>query len=199
MSAQEYLVALAAEHQKRVDDYRALQEAKEQEQIEKVRQEYNIILGKMPMELSEFYSFDPIDPVCPLKISIPQHADIHVGLWAGTPRYKCATNRASEMPLSARLFDVGDLLRISATNRASEMSLSAAIDLAKQYYHEWQPEPELEAETAPAPQPTDPSLLEQANMALESFNYQRAIALALVEVAHQLGEIDKTLVSMHSL
>lgn len=40
---------------------------------------------------------------------------------------------------------------------------------------------------------------QQANMALESFNYQRAIALALVEVAHQLGEIDKTLVSMHSL
>ena len=36
-------------------------------------------------------------------------------------------------------------------------------------------------------------------MALESFNYQRAIALALVEVAHQLSEIDKTLVSMHSL
>ena len=175
MSAQEYLDKLAAEHQKSVDDYRALQEAKEQERTDELRVEYNAILGKMPMELSEFYSFDPIDPVCPLKISIPQHADIHVGLWAGTPRYKCATNRASEMPLSA------------------------AIDLAKQYYHEWQPEPELEAETAPAPQPADPSLLEQANMALESFNYQRAIALALVEVAHQLGEIDKTLVSMNSL
>ncbi len=29
MSAQEYLAALAAEHQKRVDDYRASQEAKE--------------------------------------------------------------------------------------------------------------------------------------------------------------------------
>ncbi len=31
MSAQEYLETLAAEHQKSVDDYRALQEAKEQE------------------------------------------------------------------------------------------------------------------------------------------------------------------------
>jgi len=175
MSAQEYLDKLAAEHKAAIDAFRAEKEAKEQERTDEFRREYNIILGKMPMELSEFYSFDPIDPVCPLKISIPQHADIHVGLWAGTPRYKCATNRASEMPLSA------------------------AIDLAKQYYHEWQPEPELEAETAPAPQPADPSLLEQANMALESFNYQRAIALALVEVAHQLGEIDKTLVSMHSL
>jgi len=175
MSAQEYLDKLAAEHKAAIDAFRAEKEAKEQERTDEFRREYNIILGKMPMELSEFYSFDPIDPVCPLKISIPQHADIHVGLWAGTPRYKCATNRASEMPLSA------------------------AIDLAKQYYHEWQPEPELEAETAPAPQPTDPSLLEQANMALESFNYQRAIALALVEVAHQLSEIDKTLVSMNSL
>ena len=175
MSAQEYLDKLAAEHKAAIDAFRAEKEAKEQERTDEFRREYNIILGKMPMELSEFYSFDPIDPVCPLKISIPQHADIHVGLWAGTPRYKCATNRASEMPLSA------------------------AIDLAKQYYHEWQPEPELEAETAPAPQPTDPSLLEQANMALESFNYQRAIALALVEVAHQLSEINKTLVSMNSL
>lgn len=175
MSAQEYLDKLAAEHKAAIDAFRAKKEAEEQERTDEFRREYNIILGKMPMELSEFYSFDPIDPVCPLKISIPQHADIHVGLWAGTPRYKCATNRASEMPLSA------------------------AIDLAKQYYHEWQPEPELEAETAPAPQPTDPSLLEQANMALESFNYQRAIALALVEVAHQLSEIDKTLVSMNSL
>ena len=175
MSAQEYLETLAAEHQKSVDDYRALQEAKEQERTDELRVEYNAILGKMPMELSEFYSFDPIDPVCPLKISIPQHADIHVGLWAGTPRYKCATNRASEMPLSA------------------------AIDLAKQYYHEWQPEPELEAETAPAPQPADPSLLEQANTALDSFSYPRAVALALVEVATQLSEINKTLVSMNSL
>jgi hypothetical protein len=175
MSAQEYLDKLAAEHKAAIDAFRAEKETKEQERTDEFRREYNIILGKMPMELSEFYSFDPIDPVCPLKISIPQHADIHVGLWAGTPRYKCATNRASEMPLSA------------------------AIDLAKQYYHEWQPEPELEAETAPAPQPTDPSLLEQANMALESFNYQRAIALALVEVAHQLSEINKTLVSMNSL
>ena len=184
MSAQEYLETLAAEHQKRVDDYRALQEAKEQEQIEKIRQEYDIVYDKMPVELAEFYSFDPSDSETPfgpsdsefpLKLSIPKHADIHVGYWDGALRYKCATNRASDG------------------------SLSAIIDLAKQYYHEWQPEPELEAETAPAPQPTDPSLLEQANMALESFNYQRAIALALVEVAHQLSEINKTLVSMHSL
>ena len=175
MSAQEYLAALAAEHKAAIDAFRAEKEAQEQERTDELRGEYNVILGKMPMELSEFYSFDPIDPVCPLKLAIPQHADIHVGLWGGTPRYKCATNRAMDMPLSA------------------------AIDLAKQYYREWQPEPELEAETAPAPQPTDPSLLEQANMALESFNCQRAIALALVEVAHQLSEIDKTLVSMHSL
>jgi len=175
MSAQEYLETLAAEHQKRVDDYRALQEAKEQEQIEKIRQEYDIVYNKMPVELAEFYSFDPSDSECPLKLSIPKHADIHVGYWSGALRYKCATHRATDG------------------------RLSATIDLAKQYYREWQPEPELEAETAPAPQPADPSLLEQANMALESFNYQRAIALALVEVAHQLGEIDKTLVSMNSL
>lgn len=54
MSAQEYLETLAAEHQKRVDDYRALQEAKEQEQIEKIRQEYDIVHDKMPVELTYF-------------------------------------------------------------------------------------------------------------------------------------------------
>ena len=175
MSAQEYLAELAVEHQKRVDDYRASQEAKEQEQIEKIRQEYDIVHDKMPVELAEFYSFDPSDSECPLKLSIPKHADIHVGYWSGALRYKCATNRATDG------------------------RLSATIDLAKQYYHEWQPEPELEAETAPAPQPADPSLLEQANTALDSFSYPRAVALALVEVATQLGEISKTLVSMNSL
>lgn len=36
MSAQEYLETLAAEHQKRVDDYRALQEAQEQERTDEL-------------------------------------------------------------------------------------------------------------------------------------------------------------------
>lgn len=183
MSTQEYLEALAAEHQKRVDELRAKQEAKEQEEIEEAHQLYCGIYDKMPEELAEFYSFDPGDSDCPLKLSIPKHADIYVGYWNGELRFKCVTNRASEVPLSA------------------------VINRAKQYYHEpepeWQPESEAPAQN-PAPEassqvPAEYSRLEQANMALESFNYQRAIALALVEVANQLGEIDKTLVSMNSL
>ena len=165
-TAQAYLESLAAEHQKRVDDYRASQEAKAQEQIEKIRQEYDIVHDKMPVELAEFYSFDPSDSECPLKLSIPKHADIHVGYWSGALRYKCATNRATDG------------------------RLSATIDLAKQYYREWEPEPE--------PEPVELTRVEQAQAAIDLYNYQRAIALALVEVAVQLSEIDRSLVALNS-
>ena len=173
MSAQEYLEKLAAEHKERVDAYRAKQEAQEQEKIEGIRQKYDNVLAAMPVELAEFYSFDPEDEDCPLKLSIPLHADIHVGYWGYALRFKCVLDRPTDM------------------------QLSSAIDLAKRYYREPEPEPELMAEEAPEPVSDELTRVEQAEAALNSFNYQRAIAVALLEVAVQLGEIDRLLVAMN--
>lgn len=172
-TAQAYLESLTAEHQALIDKVRANRDEEERQRIDELTLKYNAVYAKLPEELSEFYSFDTTDSDCPLKILIPKHAPINVGYWGGGLRYKCESDHAS-------------------WGRLSEF-----INLAKQYYREPEPEPEPEPE-APAPKPVELTRVEQAQEAIDLSNYQRAIALALVEVAVQLSEIDRSLVALNS-
>ena len=171
--AQAYLQELAEEREARIRADYARMEAEKQERIAGVRMEYDKVVGKMPVELAEYYSFFSEDASCPLKVSIPLHADFYVGYWNGELKYKdCMYGYSFSSPLS----DV--------------------INRAKNLYR--QPEPEPEADPEPAQAPAEPLLLqptaiESAKSACEVGHYDKAIAFALIEIAEQLREIDRSL------
>ena len=172
-TAQAYLQALAAERESRIKADDARMEAEKQERIAEVRKEYDKVLGKMPVELAEYYSFFSEDTNCPLRVSIPMHADFYVGHWNGELKYKeCLYGYSFSSPLS-------DM-----------------INRAKNLYRE--PEPQPEHETEPEQEPVEqmllqPTAIESAKSACEVGHYDKAIAFALIEIAAQLKEIDRSL------
>ena len=121
----------------------------------------------MPVELAEYYSFS-LHRSCPLKISIPKHACIYVGYWGDALRYAVE----GDTPTYGRFSEI--------------------LDRAKGYYREPIVEPEPKPEPV-APKPEEPDYIEQAEISLNAFNYQRVIALALVAIAKQLREIDRSI------
>ena len=164
--AQEYLEEMAAERQAEIDAIEAERLAEEKEREDGRRKEYDLIVAKMPVELAEYYSFDPKHGSCPLKISIPKHACIRVGYWGDALLYAVGTDSATWGRFSDFLAD------------------------AKQRYRE--PKPVVPPQPV-APKPEEPDYIEQAEISLNAFNYQRVIALALVAIAKQLREIDRSI------
>ena len=168
-TAQAYLQELAEEREARIKADDARMEAEKQERIAETRREYEKVVGKMPVELAEYYSFFSEDTNCPLKVSIPLHADFYVGYWNGELKYKeCLYGYSFSSPLS-------DM-----------------INRAKNLYSVPGPEPEPEPEPAPK-LPPPPAAIEIAKLACEAGSYDKAIAFALLEIAEQLREIDRSL------
>ena len=172
-TAQTHLDTLMAEEQAHLDEIRARRDEEEREWIAKIRQEYDLVLPRMPEELKEYYSFDSGDSSCPLKVSIPKHVEFHVGFWGGSLRHKLCSTRA----------DYG--------------RLSQFIKMAKEYYREPEPEVDERKSTEPAESKViEPSRVQRAQAAVDEGSYSRAIAIALIEVAVQLSEIDRSLVAL---
>jgi len=165
-TAQAYLQALATERESRIRADDARMEAEKQERIAEIRREYDKIAGEMPVELAEYYSFFSEDANCPLKVSIPLHADFYVGYWNGELKYKeCLYGYSFSSPLS-------DM-----------------ISRAKNLYREPEPEPESEPAQVPTePLPLPPTAIESAKSACEVGHYDKAIAFALIEIAERLKE-----------
>ena len=172
-AAQAYLQALATEREARIRADDARMEAEKQERIAEIRREYDKVVGKMPVELAEYYSFFSEDTNCPLKVSIPLHADFYVGYWNGELKYKeCLYGYSFSSPLS-------DM-----------------ISRAKNLYREPELEPELEPEAEPEPAqvPAEPLLLQPtaidvAKSACEAWNYDKAIAFAMIGIAEHLRSL----------
>ena len=167
--AQAYLQALATEREARIKADDEKMEAEKQERIAGVRKEYEKVLGKMPVELAGYYSFFSEDTNCPLKVSIPLHADFYVGYWNGELKYKeCLYGYSFSSPLS-------DM-----------------INRAKNLYSVPGPEPEPEPESAEKLL-LPPTAINVAKSACEVGHYDKAIAFAMIEIAEQLREIDRSL------
>lgn len=177
--AQAYLQTLATEREARIKADDARIEVEKQERIAGIRKEYEKVLGKMPAELAEYYSFFSEDARCPLKVSIPLHADFYVGYWNGELKYReCLYGHSFSSPLS------------DVICRAKNMYLEPELEPKS----EPEPEPEPELAQVPAePLLLQPTAIECAMSACEVGNYDKAIAFALIEIAAQLKEIDRSL------
>jgi len=186
-TAQAYLRRLAAEQESRIELEGKYQAEKEEErllriilernkQLELMEKEYRSILAKMPSELIEYYSFFDKDENAPLKVSIPLHDDFYVGYWDGELRYR-----------------IGEY-----DNRYSALPLPYVIQLAKSQYSAQNLGSKTETEPEPEPEPIEqfpppPTAIDVAKSACEVGHYDKAIAFAMIEIAEQLREIDRSL------